>query len=333
MKAFFSHVSTTSALFVFCLLLSLNSVAQKKQHKETDTKERNKTEDGTIHLRIEKYENGKKKVYEHTYKDGELIKNGFSQGFMFNTNDSLSVLKLFGGGSGDTSIFLNPSGNMFFNLNDSAFANNQFIFRHNLDSLLQSTHSMVFNFNHSLMPDLDSLLSNSMEANSFIWHDLDKNLRLHIDTLTTNSFDFKWDHDLFKDEGLEMRLDKEKYDVEEVEVNGKKMIKIKPKEAKKSSPAKDSKKRSEKVQPLDDLLNLSTKPASGIVNLLFDVPSDGTTLITLTNANGKEVYREKVKTRVGVFTKSIDLNKEGRGVYLVEVRHNGKSISKKIVVQ
>jgi hypothetical protein len=242
------------------------------------------------------------------------------------------VFKLFGG-AGDTSIILNPSGKMFFNLNDSAFANNQFIFEHSLDSMLHSTQAMMFNFNHSFMPDLDSLISRTMEANSFIWHNLDKNLHFQMDTLMTKGFDFKWDNDFFKDDNLEMTLDKDKYDVEEVEVKGKKMIKIKPKESKNSAPSSDSKKSSASMQPMDDLLNLSSKPASGIVNLLFDVPNNGTTVITVTNAQGKEVYREKIKNKTGVFSRNIDLNKEGPGVFVVEVRHDGKSMSKKVVVQ
>jgi hypothetical protein len=309
-------------IVTFGLLLSLTGMAQKKPNKEKESGEKNKTDDGTIHLRIEKYENGQKKVYEHTYKNGELTGSGFSQGYHFDSDDSIATFKLFGGPTGDTSFVVHPSGNLFFNLNDSTFSKNHFQFEHNLDSILHNTYSF--------MPNLDSLLSSTITANTFMWHDMDKNFQFQFDTLLSKGFDFKWDDNLFDGDNLEMTLDKDKYDIEEVEVDGKMMLKIKPKASRYSNRGKDSKKRPDIVQPFDDLLNLSTKPNTGIVNLHFEVPSEGTTTITVKNAKGKEVYRQKIKNKAGIFSRNIDLSKQGSGVFIVDLEHNGQRTSRKI---
>jgi hypothetical protein len=172
-----------------------------------------------------------------------------------------------------------------------------------------------------------------MDASNFVWHGMNENFQFHFDTLLSNGFNFKWEDNFFDSDNLEMTLDKDKYEIEEIEVDGKTMIKIKPKDSVKADKLKDPKKKADNMQPFSDLLNLNSNAATEMVHLRFVVPEDGVTIITVTNAQGKKVYREKVKNKAGVFTKNIDLRKHGRGEFTVEISHNHNSTRKKIVIQ
>jgi hypothetical protein len=67
MQNIIQKISSSLSLFLVCMLITIPTLAQKKEGKE-NKQEQKLLPDGTIHLRIEKYENGQKQVYEHTIK-------------------------------------------------------------------------------------------------------------------------------------------------------------------------------------------------------------------------------------------------------------------------
>jgi hypothetical protein len=59
------------------------------------------------------------------------------------------------------------------------------------------------------------------------------NFRFHVDTLFNRGFDFNWGDEVppLKRDNLNLLLDKDKYEVEEVEKDGKRMIHIRPRKS------------------------------------------------------------------------------------------------------
>ncbi|WP_181305306.1 T9SS type A sorting domain-containing protein [Rufibacter sp. XAAS-G3-1] len=94
---------------------------------------------------------------------------------------------------------------------------------------------------------------------------------------------------------------------------------------------KKKSKKKEATAPLD--LRFSPNPTNGEVNLAFFSEKKAKAEIRVVDSQGKTVYQEDLGTVQGQFTKNLNLNTYGRGMYLVQVQV-GKSIqSGKVVVQ
>ena len=55
--------------------------------------------------------------------------------------------------------------------------------------------------------------------------------------------------------------------------------------------------------------------------------------IRILNLVGAEVYREDKQQFIGEYTKQINLNKYGKGVYFLEIETNTGIINKKLILQ
>lgn len=325
-------------MLTLCCLLVCPASAQEDNGKEKSG-QKNKNEDGTIHLRIEKSENGQKKVYERTYRADELNKHIFPDGFMFQDGDSMDTFDFFGNNLFDSIKVLDPSGKILFDSLERSLSENRYSFKYNLDSLQKNSGNIFYHFDHSMMPDLDSLLRKSMDASNFIFENMAPSFQFQFDTIFNNRFDFNWDDTMFPFNGnnRNLLLDKDEYEIEEIEKDGKKMIRIRPKKSSGNNDELFFRKKQENLpdnmQPSGDGLNLIANGNTGIVTLRFQVPADGLTVIKVNNAKGKRVYKEKVKNKAGILKTTINLSKEGPGEYTVSVDHLGKNISKRVTIQ
>jgi len=55
--------------------------------------------------------------------------------------------------------------------------------------------------------------------------------------------------------------------------------------------------------------------------------------IRILNLVGAEVYREDKQQFIGEYTKQINLNKYGKGIYFLEIETNNGIVNKKLILQ
>ncbi len=95
------------------------------------------------------------------------------------------------------------------------------------------------------------------------------------------------------------------------------------------------KKQFSAADPKNDLqlnaLKLYPNPNNGKFNLEFEIPSNGKTHITITDSEGKTIYRKTVK-RKGKHTLAVGLSEKSKGVYLLNFLQGERSVNKKIIV-
>lgn len=80
-------------------------------------------------------------------------------------------------------------------------------------------------------------------------------------------------------------------------------------------------------------LRFSPNPGNGQFNLSFYLPEEGKTMIRVFDSAGNQVYKEKLNKFSGSYNGVVDISAEPKGIYFLQVEQNGKSISKKLVVQ
>jgi hypothetical protein len=318
-----------------CLLQNF-SFAQDKQKKEKSQDQ----DDDKVHIRIEKTENGKTTIIERTYKAGDEPDMFWGENFL---DGNKELLKGFGKGFNfytDPSFSHGPS-TFYFRTPDT---NNPLLFYKDGDS----THQDIFTYGFGKQ-NLDSRINSQLKNSQIIIMDMNKHLKgINIDSLMElhnndmKDFQFNWNDSDFNfqlknEDELNLLLDKDLYDVEEVETDkGKKMLKIKPKDnrdKKKNKENKNKKKFRESMQLSPSSFNLYPNPADGMVKVNLNLPATGTTTITVVNAQGKEVYKERLKDFTGTYIRQIDLNKEGSGVFVVHVVQNNNHLSRKIYMK
>lgn len=227
-------------LICFCLLQT-SLFAQGSQQIEKTEK------DGKVHIRIEKRENGKTTIIEKTYKAGEEPELFWEDNFFGGDTD---LLKGFGSGFKfytDSSFSRGPS-SFYFRTPDT---DDPLFFYKGGDST--GNHLFSYGFGK---PNLDSLFSSQLKNSQIIIGDMNKHLKgMNIDSLmelhhrSMKDFHFQWDNSdfifrhPFNDGEMNLLLDKDLYEVEEIETDtGKKMLKIKPKDKKKGKENKNKKK-------------------------------------------------------------------------------------------
>ncbi|QHT66286.1 T9SS type A sorting domain-containing protein [Rhodocytophaga rosea] len=320
-------------LYLFCFSLLQTAVFAQDTQKKEKTEE-----DDNVHIRIEKTENGKTTIIERTYKAGEEPERFWGDNFLGGDKD---LLKGFGDGFKfytDSSFSHGPS-NFYFRTPDT---DDPLFFYKDGDS----TGNHVFRYDFD-QHNLDSLINSQLKNSQIIIMDMNKRLKgMNIDSLmelhdnSMKDFNFQWDNSDFifpnpyNGDDLNLLLDKDLYDVEEVETDkGKKMLRINPKDKKKNKENKKSKNLRESMQLSPSSFNLYPNPADGMVKLNLNLPETGTTTITVVNAQGKEVYKERLKDFTGKYIKQIDLSKEGSGVFVVQVVQNNNHLSRKIYMK
>ncbi len=74
-------------------------------------------------------------------------------------------------------------------------------------------------------------------------------------------------------------------------------------------------------------------PSNGVFTISMQAAARGNALLTITNAAGKEVYREKLKNVGGAYHKEINLEQLPKGMYVARITQGKQSAHQKILIQ
>lgn len=79
-------------------------------------------------------------------------------------------------------------------------------------------------------------------------------------------------------------------------------------------------------------ISLFPNPGAGMVQLSFEVPTADKFEVTVLNSQGSEVHYESY---LGMkdYNNTIDLTRQAKGIYYLMIKQNGKTFSKKLIVQ
>ena len=80
-------------------------------------------------------------------------------------------------------------------------------------------------------------------------------------------------------------------------------------------------------------LKLYPNPTMGMFSLEFELPDRGQTIIRIYNASGRSIYEYDLGNFSGTFEDNVDISQNGAGSYFLEIRQDGKSLTKKILIQ
>lgn len=80
-------------------------------------------------------------------------------------------------------------------------------------------------------------------------------------------------------------------------------------------------------------LTVFPNPTQGRFNLQFDLPNNGETIIQIYNSAGQQVFNRNLGDFTGSFREQLDISNNARGLYFIMVAQDGKSISRKILLQ
>ncbi|MFZ4786009.1 MAG: T9SS type A sorting domain-containing protein, partial [Flavobacteriales bacterium] len=79
-------------------------------------------------------------------------------------------------------------------------------------------------------------------------------------------------------------------------------------------------------------ISLFPNPGIGVVQLSFEVPSADKFEVTVLNSQGSEVHYESY-LGMKEYNNTIDLTRQSKGIYYLIIKQNGKTFSKKLIVQ
>ena len=80
-------------------------------------------------------------------------------------------------------------------------------------------------------------------------------------------------------------------------------------------------------------VNFFPNPSNGQFDLMFNLYDVGDVNIQIFNGNGQLVYSEQIAGFSGYFNGNVDISNNAKGIYFLIVEQNGKSVSKKVVLQ
>ncbi|MBT5089767.1 MAG: T9SS type A sorting domain-containing protein, partial [Flavobacteriales bacterium] len=90
-----------------------------------------------------------------------------------------------------------------------------------------------------------------------------------------------------------------------------------------------------KVEGTTTINNLSIypNPSRDIFNVSFTSDSKQDLRVRILNVIGEELINDNLEQFIGEYTKAIDLTKNAKGIYLLEIETNDGIINKKLVLQ
>lgn len=280
-------------LLAACLLQMPSLFAQTKKQSKSET-----DKDGTIRIRIEKEENGKKKVIERTYRESDLNKSKDSSLTLFSTDSlDLSDIDIL------TELDMLDEEGLYWpipHFRESSRQDHRELskqLRVHADRLTE--HPLA-----PIPPDIDVYMRQFPEVALHPFSLKEMPLRLR---------------------NYPMEFDEENYDINEQKTeNGRKFI-ITPK----------PKERVEMLDRAASVKALRIKPGTecGLFGIQFYLAQKGDVRIVVTNTEGKEVFKDKTKNVEGDFTKSVDLRKRPKGVYFMTITQNNDGVVRRLVIE
>lgn len=103
------------------------------------------------------------------------------------------------------------------------------------------------------------------------------------------------------------------------------------KESEKSGKPEKSKGNAGKLDAMN--LEYYPNPGNGRFTLSFSLEKKGDTTVRIFDPAGKEVYAETLKDFSGEYLNRLDISQKGKGTYLLKITQDGKSVSRKVVVE
>ena len=82
-----------------------------------------------------------------------------------------------------------------------------------------------------------------------------------------------------------------------------------------------------------DQLMVYPNPATGPVNISFDLAEQGDVNVRIFDLKGTEVFSEDLDNFQGKYSTQVDLGNQSEGIFFLNVVQNGKSYTRKIVTQ
>ncbi|MEJ8757058.1 T9SS type A sorting domain-containing protein [Pontibacter sp. H259] len=82
-----------------------------------------------------------------------------------------------------------------------------------------------------------------------------------------------------------------------------------------------------------DNLSYYPNPSNGRFNVSFTLPDKGEATLKVLDSTGKEVYQEMISKPASLFEKQIDVSGFGKGIFYLQVAQNGKTLTKRLLVQ
>ena len=73
--------------------------------------------------------------------------------------------------------------------------------------------------------------------------------------------------------------------------------------------------------------------ADGFVHASYSMTQAARVLFSVYDMNGKAIRRLEVQAAAGLNTATLSLESVPAGIFLLEMQHNGQSVSKKIIIQ
>lgn len=324
-------------MVILLLALSMGQPlkAQDQDIRESQSVSISTTENGKVKLKVIQKKGNDETTFEKTYdsyedmqNDPDLEKYGISK-------NSLN----FGFGGGKPQFFFhNGPGNGFWD--DEDFDMSPFMdMQERMKEMMKGFGgNFAFGFDHDQFKELDSLRHKFDFRNDngrFFFNgeevmDLDS-LRESLRNQFGNfSFDFDfgdwdddfsgfWKHDFDHDSGAD----------DDVRVISRVKVMI--------HSAKEEDKKVVGTENMEGLelrdISFYPNPSDGRFDVELESRSDAPVQVIIVDENGNEVYNRVGKPKDGQYDFSVDLTREGKGIYIMKLVQNNKALTKRVVIE
>ena len=86
------------------------------------------------------------------------------------------------------------------------------------------------------------------------------------------------------------------------------------------------------IDLISNSLEVFPNPSKGVFNILISNPDAGVASVVITDLNGRKLFSDKYNVSMNSNKFKIDLSGYSKGIYLLNVRINGSTLSKKLVI-
>lgn len=80
-------------------------------------------------------------------------------------------------------------------------------------------------------------------------------------------------------------------------------------------------------------LTTSPNPSKGLVNISFEMAVKKDLTLEIFNTSGQKIYQEEYPGFIGNYNKTLNLGGYGSNLYVLNIKHNGKTYTKKILIE